>query len=84
MSDNETAMVIGERQGIGAVFVGGFLNTDYNFVGASLAATTWLCASSRLVLVDGGIIDSLMNNARICHQGTGRCKGQRSELCHSL
>lgn len=55
MSDNETAIITGAHQGIGAVLVGGFLNAGYNFVGTRLAATAPLCVSSRLVLVAGDI-----------------------------
>jgi NAD(P)-dependent dehydrogenase (short-subunit alcohol dehydrogenase family) len=55
MPDKKTAIVTGAQQGIGAGLVEGFLNAGYNVIATSLAATAYLSASSRLVLVDGDI-----------------------------
>jgi len=55
MSQKKTAIVTGAQQGIGAGLVEGFLNSGYNVVATSLAATASLSASARLILVDGDI-----------------------------
>jgi NAD(P)-dependent dehydrogenase (short-subunit alcohol dehydrogenase family) len=55
MSQKKTAIITGAQQGIGAGLVEGFLNSGYNVVATSLAATASLRPSSRLVLVDGDI-----------------------------
>ena len=55
MARNQTAIVNGALQGIGAGLVEGFLNEGYNVVATSLLASESLTPSSRLVLIDGDI-----------------------------
>jgi NAD(P)-dependent dehydrogenase (short-subunit alcohol dehydrogenase family) len=53
MPHNQTAIITGAQQGIGAGLVEGFLKKDYNVVATSLHATASLKSSPSLVLVDG-------------------------------
>jgi NAD(P)-dependent dehydrogenase (short-subunit alcohol dehydrogenase family) len=55
MSHNNTAIVTGASQGIGAGLVGAFLKEGYNVVATSLNVSQSLTASPSLVLVDGDI-----------------------------
>jgi NAD(P)-dependent dehydrogenase (short-subunit alcohol dehydrogenase family) len=55
MSENETAIVTGAQQGIGAGLVAAFLKEGYNVVATSLNVSQSLTASRNLTLVDGDI-----------------------------
>lgn len=58
MARNETAIVTGAQQGIGAGLVAGFLKSGYRVVATSLRASESLRSTADLVVIDGDIRDA--------------------------
>ncbi len=74
MARNNTAIVTGAQQGIGAGLVDGFLKSGYSVVATSLRASESLLSTPDLVVVDGDIRDhetaAKSVEAAVTHFGT--------------